>query len=519
MNWGNELATTYQRYGDRIGIVDADGPHRIADVLDVAAGIARRLAGRGLGPGDFVATIFHNSALAASASYAVSLAGATEVPVNPLLSSDEVAHALACTGARLILVDGADRLPFDLDVPREDVRGIGAHPFEPEGWPDVDPDAPSRIVFTSGTTGPAKGAIHTHHGRWTGTLMLRASLPFVPGGANRVLLMTPFSHGSSLLTFAYLAQGASVHLLRGVDPALVLPLLASGEITEVFAPPTVLAKLLDAWARPEHRDLVPKLRTILTGTAPLTPLAYRGAVERFGEIVRVTYGKSEIFNPITVLDPPETAAAYAEAPAEGLCVGWPATGVRVEIRDEAGTRLPRGETGAIHLMSPHLSAGYMTREGRKLRAADEFHDTGDIGFVDARGRLFLVARQSDMMKSGGYKVSPDEVERALAPLLPDTELVVLGTPSDYWGEIVTLVAQRPPDDWRARLGPALDAMTSYKRPRLFAAVETLPRNAIGKIARAQLRRRLMETHDLVETPRPALVAKPALVAGPEGDAT
>ncbi|GJD52672.1 2-succinylbenzoate--CoA ligase [Methylobacterium crusticola] len=513
MNWGTELATTHQRYGDRIGIVDAEGPHRIADVLDVAAGIARRLAARGLGPGAVVATIFHNSALAASASYAVSLAGAAEVPVNPLLSPHEIAHALACTGAGLVLMDGADELPADLGVPCEDVRGIGAYPFVPEGWPDVDPDAPSRIVFTSGTTGPAKGAIHTHRGRWTGTLMLRASLPVAPGRESRVLLITPFSHGSSLLTFAYLAQGASVHLLRGVAPAVVLPLLASGEITEAFAPPTVLAKLLDAWARPEYRDLVPKLRTILTGTAPLTPLLYRGAVARFGEIVRVTYGKSEIFNPITVLDPPETAAAYAEAPGEGLCVGWPATGVQVEIRDEAGLRVPRGETGAIHLMSPHLSTGYITREGRRLRADGEFHDTGDIGFVDARGRLFLVARHADMMKSGGYKVSPDEVERALAPFLPETELVVLGIPSHYWGEIVTLVAQRPPEDWRARLGPALDAMTPYKRPRLFAAVEELPRNAIGKIARTQLRRHLMKTHDLVEAARPALVAKPG------GDAT
>lgn len=508
MNWGADLATTCQRYGDRIGIVDAEGRHSIAAVADRAAGIADRLKARGLGVGDFVATVFHNSALAASASYGVALAGATEVPVNPALSRAELAHALACAGARLVLADGADPALPELDVPVEDARQCPPRPFTPEGWPDVEEEAPSRVVFTSGTTGPAKGAIHTHRGRWTGTLMLRAALPFLPGAPNRILLMTPFSHGSSLLTFAYLAQGASVHLLRGVDPAAVLPLLASGELTEMFAPPTVLAKLAEAAGQPDHAALTSRLTTILTGTAPLTPTIYRNAVARFGEIVRVTYGKSEIFNPITVLDPAETAAAYAEPAGEGLCVGWPATGVRIEIRDDDGAPVPRGGVGHIHLHSPHLSTGYMTRDGLRLLAPGEFHDTGDLGRIDGRGRLFLVARQSDMMKTGGYKVSPDEVERALAPSLPGCELVVLGYPSDYWGEIVTVVAERPPAGWQERLGPAVEAMTSYKRPRLFAAIETLPRNAIGKISRAHLRRWLAETQDLVEKPRPLLAPKP-----------
>lgn len=517
MNWGADLTAIRDRYGHRIGIVDNEGDHTVAAVLDRAAGIADRLRadlqGPGCGPGDFVATVFHNSALAAAASYAVALAGATEVPVNPLLSQAERAHALACTGARLVLHDGADGPLPDAGAPLLDVRAIAPRELAAGGWPDVDPDAPGRIVFTSGTTGFAKGAIHSQRGRWAGTLLLRASLPLLPDRSNRILLMTPFSHGSSLLTFAYLAHGASVHLMRGADPDAVLPLLASGAVTEMFAPPTVLAKLTEAAARAPFTELTPKLRMILTGTAPLTPTIYRNAVACFGEIIRVTYGKSEIFNPITSLEPAETAAAYAEPPGEGLCVGWPATGVRIEIRDEAGRVLPRGVIGEIHLHSPHMLTGYMTRDGVRLLTPDEFHDTGDIGLIDACGRLHLVARQSDMMKSGGYKISPDEVERALAPVLPGTDLVVLGYPSDYWGEIVTVVAEKPPADWRERLAPAIEGMTSYKRPRLFAAIDCLPRNAIGKIARVQLRRWLAENHDFIEKPRPAFVPKAASPGG------
>lgn len=504
MNWGEELATTYHRYGHRPGVIDAEGQHLIGKIIDHAAGIADRLAALNLGPGDFVATVFHNSAQAVAASYGVALSGAAEVPINPLLSAAELAHALACSGARLVLVDGGDPLP-PVSTPVADVRDIPARPFDAGGWPEVAADAPSRIVFTSGTTGPAKGAIHTHGGRWAGALLLRAALPILPDASNRILLMTPFSHGTSLLTFAFLSEGASAHLLRGVETGVVLPLLASGTITEVFAPPTVLAKLADAAAAPEHAAETYPLRTILTGTAPLSPTVYRKAVARFGEIIRVTYGKSEIFNPITVLDPAETAQAYGEAASDGLCVGWPATGVRVQIRGDDGDRLPPGEVGQIHLQSPHLSAGYMTVDGLKMLAPGEYHDTGDLGRIDARGRLYLVSRQSDMMKTGGYKVSPDEVERQLAAALPETQMVVLGYPSDYWGDIVTVIAESPPADWQERLQAALAGMTGYKRPRLFASIGALPRNSIGKVSRLQLRRWLQDSHDLVEQPRPQLI--------------
>src|SRR5690606_37359770 len=117
-------------------------------------------------------------------------------------------------------------------------------------------------------------------------------------------------------------------------------------------------------------------------------------VDYFGDIIRVTYGKSEIFNPITVLDPAETKAAYECLEGDGLCVGWPSTGVHIEIRDEAGAVLPRGEIGQIYLHSPHMFSGYITAGGWKMLAPGEFHDTGDLGRLDEAGRLFLVARDS-----------------------------------------------------------------------------------------------------------------------------
>lgn len=507
MNWGEEFATSYQRYGQRVGIVDHEGDHTIASVIERAAGIAAALQHSDIRPGDFVATIFQNSALAASASYAVALAGATEVPINPLLGQVELDYALQCANVKRVLVDGADRNPELGIIPILDARSIAPTAFCLQHYPDLDPDAPSRIVFTSGTTGPAKGAIHTHRGRWVANLLLRSALPFLPDRSNRILLMTPFSHGSSLLTFAALAEGAGVHMLRGVDPSVVLPLIETGKLTEIFAPPTVLAKLSDASEATPEFLVQGKLRTILTGTAPLTPRLYEKAVRQFGNIIRVTYGKSEIFNPITVLDPTETTSAYDESTTEGLCVGWPAPGVRIQIRDDEGQVLSRGNLGRIFLHSPHLSKGYMTNDGEKLLAPNEFHETGDLGWIDPRGRLFLSSRQSDMIKTGGYKVSPDEVERVLSVALPHVDLVVLGFLSEYWGEVITVVARQPPDDWHKQLEKVIADMTPYKRPRLFVSIDTFPVNSIGKISRTLLRHWLNDQFELIEKPRPVLIPK------------
>src|SRR5437763_16695102 len=118
----------------------------------------------------------------------------------------------------------------------------------------------------------------------------------------------------------------------------------------------------------------------------------------------------------------ETDAWYAEAGNNDACVGWPAAGVELSIRAEDGTSVPTGDTGEILIRARHLMAGYLTLDGFRPLASDEFHETGDLGCLDTRGRLHLVGRSADMIKSGGYKVAPDEEERAHACALQRTEV-------------------------------------------------------------------------------------------------
>jgi malonyl-CoA/methylmalonyl-CoA synthetase len=185
-------------------------------------------------------------------------------------------------------------------------------------------------------------------------------------------------------------------------------------------------------------------------------------------------------------------------------VGWPADGVEIAIRREDGTMAALGETGEVMIRARHLMTGYCTDAGFSPMSADAFHDTGDLGYFDTRGRLHLIGRAASIIKTGGYKVSPEEVERALAPVLAPSEVAVAGIPSDYWGEVILAAIERPAAGWEERLKPAIEAMTSYKRPRLLLAVDELPRNSTGKVLRHAIREHVLTRFNIAGGPRPWL---------------
>ena len=212
------------------------------------------------------------------------------------------------------------------------VEDIGLADLATLRCPHVPAAGWSRIGFTSGTTGKPKGIVHSQEGRWTANMLLRASLSQATGPENNVLLMTPFSHGAALMTYAFLDGGASVTLVPGVEEKVVLPLLEERKVNQIFAPPTVLAKILSFTGG----RTFPGIEAVYTGTAPLTGALYRAARTTFGPVVRVTYGMSELWNPITVLSPEETDAFYGgEGEPVSACVGWPGNGVEIEIAPAA----------------------------------------------------------------------------------------------------------------------------------------------------------------------------------------
>jgi len=491
IHWGTMQAALVQRFGARVAVRDEAGAATYCDIFAAAAGLGRRLLAAGVRPGEHVASFFRNGRPAVSAAYGIQLSGAAETPLNIAYTEAECIAIARLAGCRHVVCSAAHAALFaDHGLEAHPMEAIAPQTLAPPDFPAVAPEIAGRLAFTSGTTGLPKAIVYSQRARHLANVTLQASLPWLPGPGSRVLLMTPFAHGAALQTFAWLDQGGEVVLMDGVQLDRVEPMLAAGELEGVFAAPTVLAKLAGAFAGREFRGV----RTVFTGTAPLPPTIYAAARALFGPVIRVTYGKSEVFNPITVLPQAATDAYYAEAADAdgGSCVGWPGNGVELAVEDEE-----------ILIRAQHMSDGWIDVDGFHPWRPDGFHATGDVGRIDSQGRLHLLARLSDAMKSGGYKIYPQEIERALAPALPGREIAVLGFPSDYWGEIIVAVAENPPPGWEAAARAACAELAPFKRPRFHAAVAALPRNGQGKMVRRLLLADLQRRWRLQDGPRPS----------------
>lgn len=507
--WSDSLNSLAERFGTKLAVIDGQNNRLTYSRLNQRAhDLARRLIQDGLQSGQAIASLLPNSIDAVWASYGIRLAGATEIPLswgytldeiqwcaqlakfNTILTLEERTPELLSSGFKTLLAEGIAAAPSVPNIPIQVLAPIAFN-------------QPARILFTSGTTGKPKGVVYTNGARWMGEQLLKATLPFVPAPGVTILLMTPFVHGASLLAFAWLDHGATIILHDGVNIEKIAPLLDSDSLDAIFAPPTVLAKITSALAGKRYDHV----RCIFTGTQPLTPALYQRAHAMFGPKVRITFGKSECVNPITVLGPQDTHHYFsqAEVPA-GACVGWPAPGVEIKIEapDALTAQNEERSDGEVLLRSPHMSSGLIDSDGFRPHKPEGWHHTGDLGYIDAVGRVVLTGRIADVIKTGGYRVNPDEIEVQLATNTLCTQICVTSLASDYWGEIIVAVAEGTQPDWQQQCETLLEGMSRHKRPRLYVSVQTLPRNPQGKISRKAVSKMVLTNHKLLDGSHPQL---------------
>ena len=459
-----------------------------------SARIAQALVDSGVSPGDRVAVQVEKSTEAVLLYLACLRAGAVYLPLNSGYTASELTYFLEDSEPRLAVCDPRNEAAFrdlaaqtgvgvveTLDAAGQGslaARAAAAPPYQ--GTLQRASDDLAAILYTSGTTGRAKGAMLTHGNLTSNALTLIEAWQFSENDLLLHALPIFHAHGLFVAINVILLSGGSMLFLPRFDVAAVLALLPRA--TTMMGVPTFFSRLLAAPAF--TAELVAHMRVFISGSAPLSPEAHKAFEARCGHAILERYGMTE-----TLMN---SSNPYVGARRPGS-VGFPLPGVEIRITDrESGALLPDGEVGSVEIRGPNVFKGYW-RMPEKTAAEfrdDGFFVSGDLGRFDEEGYLALVGRGKDLIITGGFNVYPAEVEAALDALEGIAESAVIGLPHADFGEAVTAVVvlsgERPRAEAEVRKSLEV-TLAKYKVPKRVFAVESLPRNAMGKVQKNQLR--------------------------------
>ncbi|MEW1689615.1 class I adenylate-forming enzyme family protein [Streptomyces sp. NPDC091265] len=500
-----------------------DGRLSYRETDELSDSVAGHLAARGLERGDRVAIMLQNSPQFVLALLGAWKAGATVVPLNPMYKSGEVGHVLkdaevtalicsdrawdsylrdtaaaaptvriAVTACELDFQSENDervldfaRLPAAEDA--DDLVAVAGQGLAAPAGRELAAADVALISYTSGTSGTPKGAMNSHGNIMVNAERQRTGHPIAEGSA--YFALAPLFHITGMVCelAACLANAGTLVLAYRFHPGVVLDAFAEHRPAYTVGPSTAfMALAATPGVTPEH---FASFQVISSGGAPLPPALVEKFREGFGPYIRNGYGLTECTAPCASV-PPEREAPVD--PVSGtLSVGVPGPDTVVRIIDENGADVPFGEQGEIAVRGPQVVSGYWRLpEATAAAFPDGELRTGDIGFMDDEGWLYVVDRKKDMINASGFKVWPREVEDVLYTHPAVREAAVVGVPDPYRGETVrAYVSLRPgasvePDE----LGVyCKERLAAYKYPREVEILTELPKTASGKILRRELR--------------------------------
>jgi acyl-CoA synthetase (AMP-forming)/AMP-acid ligase II len=474
------LAVTAARWPDRAVVIDDDGTLTYRQLQLATESLARRLSGDGVGPGQAVGVMCRNGHGFVEALFAVALLGADVVPVNTDFRSDALAAAVRDHQISTMVVDSefAERVrAADESVVLVDPATVSTD----EGASRPDVATPGRIVLlTSGTTGKPKGVprmpeMRSAVGVWV-TILDRTRLHT----GSRISVAMPMFHGLGLgMLMLTVALGGTVLTQRQFDAEAALAQASLHRADAFTAVPVVLARILDLPNRVRARNPVPYLRVVISSGDRLDPTLGQRFMDAYGDILYNGYGSTEVgigalATPADLRDAPET-------------VGKPVAGCPVRIVSKHDRPVGPRVTGRIFVGGQLASQGY-TGGGAKA-VVDGMTSTGDMGYLDNTGRLFIVGREDDMIISGGENVYPRAVENALAQHPAVADNVVIGVPDERFGHrLAAFVVLQPGGgvDAAGLREYLLGRVSRFEQPRDINVVPSIPRNPTGKVLRREL---------------------------------
>lgn len=456
--------------------------------------------------GDRVGILSRNSDTMICVLLGATMAGLVSVPVNWRLTAVEMRALLADAQLCTLVVEDALR-----DLAQQALAGLQPAPalmsiraFEPDSTlaaaPVASPIPDARSgdevalqLYTSGTSGRPKGVRLSHHSLNCVRLAQPASAGWSQWSPEDVCLVSmPLFHiGGIGNVLAALRYGARIVIAREFSPEIVFEAIAEERVTRMFAVPTALRMILDD-PRSRVADFT-SLRYVFYGSMPITQELLSEARAAFGcDFVQV-YGMTETSGTIAALTPDDHQRGGALLRAAGK----PLAGVEIRIGGTGGSPLPAGEVGEICVRSEAVMAGYwnLPEETRTALSPDGFLHTGDAGYLDEQGYLYVCDRLKDMIITGGENVYAAEVEAALLLDANVVEAAVVGQPDEKWGERVAAVIVVPEEgafSGEQLIEAVRQRLAPFKIPRIIVSVAAIPRNAAGKIVRRSIREGMLD---------------------------
>jgi len=396
----------------------------------------------------------------------------------------ELKAALPAT-CRFICIDGPS--------PHGDSLGDWTAPYDDAfcAGPE-DPDRTAVLQPTGGTTGPSKAAVHTNRTLETGLVTT-----FVNMGLDRdsrVLAVAPLTHAACYMTLASAVRGGMTVVLPAFEIESVLAAIERERITHLFVPPTIVYTLLSD-PRTAAADLS-SLRGVVVGGAPIASEKMREAVKRLGPVIYEIFAQSECLSCL-VKKPDDYMRSDGSLDDEVLrSAGQPTPFAWVEIMDEAGNIVAPGVKGEIVVRSTGVMQGYYKKPDETVQvSAFGWHHTTDVGVRDERGFITILDRMKDMIVSGGFNLFPSEIEAVIAAHPAVLECAVVGVPDEKWGEAAKAIVQLKPGqslDAEQVMALCKSALGGMKTPKSVEFWPELPRSAVGKVLKRDIRARFWE---------------------------
>ena len=484
--------------GDRLAVSCGNDRFTNDELYDRCARLGAALRGLGLSPGDRVAILAMNCHRYIEAYVGVPASGFAIVPLNTRHAEPEVRYALEDSGAKVLLTDRdpgpyADAVDHVVSMPDRYEELLAAAAAEP--FPTTTEDDLAGLFYTGGTTGASKGVMLTQRNLIANTFHWMGAVQ-IPEDDVYMLMAPAFHAAGSNAILATLWTGGRHVMLPSFDPAAALDLVATEKVTSTLGVPAMLAGLAEE-QRQRPRDTA-SVRFVGHGGSPIATEVLRRTQEAFpnAELVEV-YGATELAPIATILR--EEGRLLGQDRARSC--GRPAPGVGLRILDPDGKEQARGEVGEVVVSGPNVMRGYWNKEEQTaavLKAGEYW--TGDLGYMDGDGYVFLVDRSKDMIVSGGENVYSTEVEEVLYQHPDVLEAAVFGVPDDQWGEAVHAVVVPRPEagevDTEALREFCKQHIGGYKVPKAIdLRQEALPKSGPGKVLKRELRAPFWEGRD------------------------